>query len=252
MTSPDPLAAWRVAPARAGVFSDFDGTLSPIVVDAAAARPLPGVADTLAALATRYRRVGVVSGRPAAFLLQHLGGRGLVMSGLYGLERVGPAGEVEVDPDVERWRDAVRAAADRAEADGWPQHVVERKGLSVTLHYRPMPEREVEARAWAEAEAARRGLRVLPARMSYELRPPVAADKGTALADLAQGLDAVCFLGDDLGDLPAFDALDRLADGGVTVARVAVASDESPPGLLARADVVVDGPAGALALLGAL
>jgi trehalose 6-phosphate phosphatase len=252
VTSPDPLAAWRAAPARAGVFTDFDGTLSPIVVDAADARPLPGVPDALGDLSARYGRVGVISGRPAAFLLQHLGGRGLAMSGLYGLERVRADGTIEVPEDVEPWRAAVADAADRAEAAGWPKQVVERKGLSVTLHYRAQPDREADARTWAEAEAARSGLELLPARMSYELRPPVEADKGTALADLASGLDAACFIGDDLGDLPAFDTLDRLAERGLSVARIAVRSEEAPPELLARADLVVDGPPGALALLRAL
>ena len=249
MTSPDLLGPLRTKPDRSGVFSDFDGTLSAIVVDAADAGPLPGVADALATLAVRYARVGVISGRPAAFLLEHFGGRGLALSGLYGLERVAADGGVAVDGEVERWRPVVTEAADRAEAEGWPAGLVERKGLSVTLHFRAAPEREMAARAWAEAEAARTGLALMPARMSYELRPPVTADKGTALAALASDLDAACFIGDDLGDIPAFDALDQMADTGVAVVRVGVRSDEAPSELLDRADLVVDGPSGALELL---
>ena len=65
----------------------------------------------------------------------------------------------------------------------------------------------------------------------------------------AADLDAVAYVGDDLGDLPAFDGLDVLADRGVATVRVAVASDEAPPILLNRADHVVEGPAGAQALL---
>jgi trehalose 6-phosphate phosphatase len=252
MASPDPLAPLRERPERAGVFFDFDGTLSAIVIDANEAEPLPGVADALGALAGRFRRVGVVSGRPAAFLIAHLGGRGIALSGLYGLEHVGPADEIVVDDEVERWRPIVSEAADRAEAGGWPPERVERKGLSVTVHYRGQPEREPAARAWAESESARTGLKVLEAKQSYELQPPVAADKGTALAEMARGLDAVCFVGDDVGDLPAFDALDQMARDGAAVVRVAVASDEVPPELLSRADLVVEGPEGALDLLRSL
>src|SRR5260221_1840405 len=131
MASPDPLAPLRERPQQAGVFFDFDGTLSAIVIDANEAEPLPGVADALAALLPRYARVGVVSGRPARFLVEHLGGRGLALAGLYGLARLGPADDVLVDDEVERWRPVVREAADRAEADGWPPARVERKGLSV-------------------------------------------------------------------------------------------------------------------------
>ena len=51
-------------PAGAAIITDFDGTLAPIVDDAAAARPLEGVVDALHLLAARYARVAVVSGRP--------------------------------------------------------------------------------------------------------------------------------------------------------------------------------------------
>ena len=67
--------------------------------------------------------------------------------------------------------------------------------------------------------------------------------------ELGAGLDAVCFAGDDVGDLAAFDALDRLAGRGVCVLRVGVRSTEAPDELLARADLVVNGPEGAVALL---
>jgi trehalose 6-phosphate phosphatase len=99
-------------------------------------------------------------------------------------------------------------------------------------------------------QAGRSGLVVRPAKMSYELHPPIAADKGTALLDVVDDLKAVCFIGDDVGDEKAFDALDRLAErGGVAVVRVTVAGPETPEELVQRADLVVDGPEGALDLL---
>jgi trehalose 6-phosphate phosphatase len=119
----------------------------------------------------------------------------------------------------------------------------------LTLHYRGHPELEGAVREIAERQAARSGLSIRPARMSFELHPPIAADKGTAVRDLADGLAAVCFLGDDVGDLPAFAELQRLADEGVAAVRVAVRSDEAPEELLEAADVVVDGPEGARDLL---
>jgi trehalose 6-phosphate phosphatase len=85
--------------------------------------------------------------------------------------------------------------------------------------------------------------------MSVELHPPIAADKGTALEHLVEGLGAVCFVGDDRGDLPAYDALDRLAARGVHTLRVGVAGTETPVDLLDRADLVVDGPPGVLGFL---
>ena len=245
------LAPFRADPATTGVFSDFDGTLAAIVDDPGAARPLPGVVEVLGELARRYGRVGVISGRPAAFLQAHLGGQGLFLSGLYGLEFVEEDG-VRAIPEVERWRRVVEEVAGAAEAGLPPGVSVERKGLSVTVHHRLDPSQEPASKAWTAKQAETTGLVMHRARMSYELRPPVERDKGTVLAEAADGRRQVCFLGDDRGDLEAFDALDRMAAGGATVLRVAVASAEAPPEMLERADVVVDGPEGSLSVLRAL
>jgi trehalose 6-phosphate phosphatase len=244
-------------PARTAVITDFDGTLSPIVDDPAAARPLPGVVDALHALAASYGRVAVVSGRPTSFLRDRLEldqrpRTPLVVSGLYGIEWLEDGVET-IDPTALAFRDVVTEAADRADAAAPEGVVVERKGFSLTLHVRTGREHLEWARSWADATAHTTGLVVHGARMSFELRPPLAVDKGSVVTDLVQGRGAACFLGDDLGDLPAFDALDRLhADSGADVLRVAVRSTEAPAELIERADVLVDGPAGSLALLEAL
>jgi trehalose 6-phosphate phosphatase len=233
----------------AGVFCDFDGTLSEIVDDPAAARPVPGAADALGRLADRFGTVAVVSGRPGAFLARHLGGRGLTLRGLYGLEPVDADGTVRCVDGAERWRDVVDGVAARAEAELLPEVDVERKGLSATVHFRRHPDQEERARRWAEATAADTGLVVHCARMSFELRPPLPHDKGMVVADLAGGLTHVAFLGDDVGDLDAFDALDRLGAAGATTVKVAVRSGEPVPELERRADLVVDGPQGVLDLV---
>lgn len=238
---------------RAGVFLDFDGTLSPIVDDPAEARPLPGVREVLARLAERYRLVAVVSGRPVGFL-QPLLPDGVVVSGLYGLEVVREGRRVD-HPLSGTWREAVEDVARASSAHGPPGMRVETKGVSMTLHYRTHPEIEDEVRRWAATQAVRSGLVARPARMSVELHPPIGTDKGTALENLAAGageLEAACFVGDDAGDVPAFEALDRLAATGVQTLRVAAASAESPSVLVDRADLVVDGPPEVLTLLQAL
>jgi trehalose 6-phosphate phosphatase len=245
----EPLAPWHRAPLSAGVLTDFDGTLSPIVDDPEAAQPLPGVVDTLARLARRFPMVAVISGRPVAYLADRLGPPdGVTLVGLYGLEKGGRDG-VHAHPDADRWRRTVAEVAEAAEMEAPPGVYVERKGLTVGLHVRRAPQHAGWVEKWARQQAQRRGLVVHRAKMSLELVPPVATDKGWVVADLAVGLDAVCYLGDDVGDLPAFAALSRLAASGVATIAVAVRSLEAPPALLERADVVVDGPAGALSWL---
>jgi trehalose 6-phosphate phosphatase len=241
------LAPLRDAPDRSGVLTDFDGTISEIVDDPDSAGPVPGAAELLAELAGRYHRVAVISGRPVAFLQQQLPAA-LTLSGLYGLEVVEDGRKLE-HPSAGAWREVVDDVASASEARGPGGMRVERKGVSLTLHFRERPDIETDVRAWAERQAARSGLHCRAARMSYELHPPVESDKGTALLALAEGLDAVCFFAGDLGDLRAFDALDQLTAEGVHAVRIAVRSAEAPVPLIERADLVVDGPAGAVEVL---
>jgi trehalose 6-phosphate phosphatase len=241
------LRVLREDPADTAVLLDFDGTLAPIVEDPAAARPLPGVAEALAALTASYGRVAVVSGRPVAFLAAHVPAA-VDLVGLYGLERR-TGGSLVEDPVAAAWRATVDAAVAEARRSAGEGIEVEHKGLSLTLHVRRRPERAAAARAWAEATAARTGLQARPAKMSVELHPPVAVDKGTVVEELAGDLGGVGFVGDDVGDLPAFAAVARLGAQGRRAVRVVVDSPEATPEVRASADLVVDGPAGALELL---
>jgi trehalose 6-phosphate phosphatase len=247
---PAVLAPFRDHPDRSALFLDFDGTLAPIVDDPAAARPLPDVPELLATLGRRFGLVAVVSGRPVRFLLDTLGRPGAVhLAGLYGMEEVGPDGDVEVSDAAAAWRPTVADVTGRAVAEVPDGATVEAKGLTVTLHWRRRPDAEGWARAFARRELATTGLVGQDGRMSLELRPPVDGDKGAVVRRLGSGWSAVACFGDDLGDLPAFTVLGELSAAGVAVARVAVVDAESPPAVAAMADVVIDGPEGAVALL---
>lgn len=251
MTPADAAALLSRDPKRTGIFCDFDGTLSAIVDDPSQAVAIDGAREVLRDLGKRYRRVAVLSGRPVEFLQQQVGVPNVDLVGLYGLE-VLRHGRRRDHAQAGAWREVVADVAATAADEGPGGMVVESKGLSLTLHYRQHPELKKRVEGFAANQAARSGLMVRNARMSVELHPPVHADKGTALNELVSDLGAVTFLGDDLGDLPAFDALDALGDAGVDVVRGAIASPEVPETLLARADLVLEGPAEALAFLASL
>jgi trehalose 6-phosphate phosphatase len=237
----DPLLApLLVDPARTGVFADFDGVLAEIVPEPDDAVAVEGAHDAIEALLTRFGLVAAVSGRPVAFLETRLP-PAMVMVGLYGLEFRRRGRRYDYNGGG-AWREVVADTATRAAARGPEGMRVENKGLSLTLHYRERPDVEDAVVAWAALEERRSGLVARSARMSVELHPPIEADKGTAIEKLSAKLAAVIYAGDDVGDLPAFDALDRLEERGLTVIRVAVRSNEAPPELLARADLVIDGP----------
>lgn len=237
------------------VATDFDGTMSPIVANPDAARPADGAVDALVALSGKVGELAVISGRPLSFLTRFFPAE-VSTVGLYGLEMLRRGERVE-HPQAGVWRETMSDVASGAQLHGPPDMRVELKELSITLHYREHPELADAVEAYAAEAAEAAGLRLRSARMSVELHPPIDEDKGTALERLAADHSgAVVFLGDDVGDLPAFDALDRLESQGRSVLRVAVRTeefaDEMPEQLGRRADVVVDGTDGALALLQSL
>jgi trehalose 6-phosphate phosphatase len=246
----DELGALRTSPATTAIFLDFDGTLAPIVGRAEDARPLPEVPALLRDLHDAFGVVAIVSGRPVAYLADHVPAE-VEMHGIYGLESM-VDGVLVHHPDALAWKTVIDEVAAAAEADDLPGVDVEHKGLSLTLHFRRRPHAADPAQAWAIDAAEQSGLHLRPAKMSIELHPPVAVDKGTVVEARAAGMTAACYVGDDAGDLPAFAALDRLAEHGVTSVKVAVSTSEAAPELLAQADVHVDGPEGAVALLRSL
>ena len=112
---PDVLAPLAEAPRRSALCLDFDGTLSPIVDDPRAARPLPGVPDLLGRLARRLGLVAVISGRPVSFLESELASpAGVRLVGLYGLEQIGAGGQRTVAPDAAPWEAVITEVVDLA------------------------------------------------------------------------------------------------------------------------------------------
>ncbi len=246
-------------PAHALVAFDYDGTLSPIVDDPAAAAPQPGVIEAIAALAHHAGQVAIITGRPArvavelAGLAELPGLEHLVLLGQYGLERwdaaTGAFTTVDPPAGLEAARDALPALI---EAAGVPDAVIEDKGLAVAVHVRRSAQPSAAYERLREpllALAERSGLAAEPGRLVIELRPP-GMDKGRALLGLAAEVDArsLMFTGDDLGDLAAFDAVSSwraTGGGGLLVCSGSAEVTE----LADRADLVVDGPPGVLALV---
>ena len=225
------------APERAAIVLDVDGTLAPIVRRPEEAAVPEEARRELRRLVGRYALVACVSGRT--------GDDARRLVALEGVRYVGSHG-LELAPEAGRWHDEIHRFA--ATVD-WP---VEDKGLTVSFHYREAENEQdaleylgdVAERARAAGLVARFGRKVL------EIRPPVQADKGTAVAQLLAdaGLRRALYAGDDTTDIDGFRALDGLELG----IRVAVSSDEAPSELVEAADIVVASPAELLTLLGRL
>jgi trehalose 6-phosphate phosphatase len=252
------LAALLRTPARALVAVDYDGTLAPIVADPAAARPHPGAITALSAVAERAGTVAVITGRPARAAAE-IGGLdavpGLIVLGSYGRERweAGTLTAPPVPPGVAQAREQLPGVLAAAGApDGtWTEDKSEALAVHTRRTAEPGPALEL-LRGPLTALAERTGLAVEPGRMVIELRPP-GADKGQTLTNLVseRPVSAVMYCGDDLGDVPAFQAVARLRADGVPGLAVCSGSAEVTA-LIELADLVVDGPDGVVRLLAAL
>lgn len=249
----DGLAAFLARPGKAVVALDFDGTLAEIVPDPEQARAHPRALPALAALAPRVASVAVITGRPAGVAVRYGGFAGvpgldhLVVLGHYGAERWDAVSGTVKSPAAHEGVASVRAELpgflDRIGA--WRGTWIEEKGRAVAVHTRRSsdPQAAFEAlRDPLNELAARHGLIVEPGRMVLELRPP-GMDKGVALTEYVRevGAETVLYAGDDLGDLPAYAAVEKLRSDGHP--GLLVCSGSEVPELAERADLVLPGPA---------
>lgn len=249
------LALGAVTMHPRGLCCDVDGTLAAIASSPEAATLLPGIAELLARAVTTFDVVAAISGRPAAEVAALVGVPGVRYIGNHGLERLevgaaeGHMGEVlTVVPDAIPYVAAIEAALDvlKARLDPLlPGIRFEPKGVTASIHVRgTAAPAAAEATVYAAARevAEVHGLRITRGKLVVELRPPLAVDKGVALAELvaAHTLRGALYLGDDASDADAFAALRRLrADGTCQGIAVAVLHPEAPPELAAEADIVL-------------
>ncbi|GAQ54626.1 trehalose-phosphatase [Streptomyces acidiscabies] len=247
------LTTIRTHPSHSLLAFDFDGTLAPIVDDPEKSRPYPGALEALAALAEKGARIAVITGRPAEVAVrygQFEGIAGMTVLGHYGAERWEQrTGQITAPPPPPALDDVRRELPGiLGTTDAW----VEEKGRAVAVHTRRAKDPQglwETLREPITQLATRHGLIVEPGRMVLEIRP-AGMDKGAALKSLVEetGVTAVLYAGDDLGDLPAFDAVDALRANNTPGVLVCSGSNEVTA-LSNRADLIVDGPPGVVELL---
>ncbi len=232
-----------------GLLSDIDGTLAPIVPVPEDARVPEATRALLHELAAKGAKIALITGRRLSRAQLVAGMDDVVYAAQYGLT-VWADGRVETAPGLAEYEALVRQAeADlRVLSRTVPGVQVVNKEALLAIHYRraEVPRaREAILQAIARSQAAQR-FHVLEGRKVVELRPPIQADKGTALEMLVGrlGLQSAICLGDDVMDIDMFAALRRLRARGLVGASVVVTSEEAGPEVGQAADYSVEGPAG--------
>ncbi|HEX2740226.1 MAG TPA: trehalose-phosphatase [Rubrobacter sp.] len=251
------LRTWGEEPGSVAVLTDIDGTLAPIVPTPDMSEVSEELRDLLRRLSEKVLLVAGISGRKTEDAYELIGLEDVLYFGNHGFEILRD-GEVEVIPDALPYLDRVQELERMAREELTPEGaLVEEKGITASVHYRNAP-REVGERSveFVKREGERLGLRITVGRDVVEARPPIKADKGTAVRTLVEEYrpDMAMFIGDDTTDLDAFRELEKLREEGALreILRVGVASGEGPPEIETEADIVVDGVDGVAGVLRAL
>jgi len=252
------LASETLTAEPAGLLTDFDGTLSPIVSDPGLARLVDGGHGALAALVERLAVVAVVTGRAPLDARRMTGVPGVLIAGNHGTEWLEPgADESTAAPDASSVTDRLDAVLGSLPSLSGVS--VEHKRVSATIHYRNAPDGEAALGEILEAigNSDAQGIEVRRGRMSVEMRPAGFGDKGSASRIIIErfGLRGVVVMGDDVTDLDMFGAVAELRSAGRirgTIIGVGGADGEIPTSVVDASDVVLAAPAEAAALLAAL
>lgn len=253
------LAALVADPASALLTLDYDGTLAPISTRPEDAVPAPGALAALTACTKTFETVAIVTGRPAAVVVSLAVAASvdhLVVLGHYGEERWTAADGLVSPAEPEGLGAARRLLRERLA--GLLAHgvTIEEKGLSVAVHTRASDDPGALLAVACDTVlgiAEETGLAVNHGRFLVELRGPGAADKRTAIHALCaeRSPKSLLFAGDDLVDLPAYEAVeDFRAQGGAGVG-VFVDNPEAVS-VRDRSDIVLPDTAACVAFLHAL
>ena len=213
------------------VFTDIDGTLSPIVADPAAATVPDTTRAALQALAERLSVVAL-TGRSVADARRIVGLDMLVYSGNHGAEWW-EDGVASIEPAAAGYVPRVRRIAEAVENGiGTPGVLLEEKGASLSVHYRNTREPEAarsDILGFLDAHAE--GMAIHEGKMVVEVRPPVRLSKGEAVRSFIKrnGLASALVLGDDRTDAEAFAVVREMRGAGEVGGLVRGSRNGGPP-----------------------
>ena len=202
---------------RLAIFLDYDGTLAEIAPHPSEATLAPGMHDAIARCVARPDTdVAVVSGRALEDVQSMIDQSGLILAGNHGLEIAGPGIEPYRHPDIAHYEARAKQLAVSLKAIDYEGVWVEKKGASLTLHYR-QADHGVHAQIVEVADEMIRdaGFQAREALSAVEARPPIGWDKGHAVLHVLRSCYGpawserlrVIYIGDDETDEDAFRAL---------------------------------------------
>jgi trehalose 6-phosphate phosphatase len=207
MTAPYPM---RLSLDHVSLFLDLDGALFPFAPNPGDPQPNPAVNALLRDLTVRLSgRVAVVSGRTLGDIDRILEGRISSVAGTYGLQRRDARLDVvtaDLHPNLGEVEQEIRDCMRELEGVS-----VERKPLSVAIHYRANPAAEPQVQRIGEALAKQSGFGLQQGTLALEL---TSRDTGVGRAIRAFMIEPPF-----IGSIPIFVGGGLIDEDGFRVAR---------------------------------
>jgi trehalose 6-phosphate phosphatase len=184
---------------------DFDGTLAPIALRPERVMTPPGVRAALGRL--RHLCVtAVISGRAREDVRARLGVPVDYLVGNHGIDGL-PGAEREMAECIAVSQGWLAQLGDAALPAIDPGILLEDKGVSLSVHYRQARDAALAAAQLPAVFARLRPApRIVTGKMVFNLLPPAAVDKGTAMLRLLElsRAEAGLYVGDDVTDEDVF------------------------------------------------
>ena len=206
---------------RLALFLDYDGTLTPLQEHPDQARMSLEMRQALRACARRDDTdVVIISGRSLESIRKLTDEPELTYAGNHGLEIAGPGIDDFEHADLVHYRERAAELAHELDQIASEGAWTERKGPTLTFHYRSVPE-HARRKLVEEARGVIYGAGYQPrdAHCAVEARPPIGWDKGRAVLHVLRErygpswseMTRVVYVGDDQTDEDAFRFLAGLA-----------------------------------------
>ncbi len=204
------------------LFTDFDGTLTPI-----AQRPeLAALSDEMKDVFYQLKQfcsIVVVSGRGLSDLEEKVAINGLYYAGNHGFEIVGPEHFATKFEIGQEYLDVIRVTYEQLAEDlaGIENCIIENKHFSISIHYRLVAEQEVPLIEQIVQNYTLQNpkLAMHYGKKVFEIRPNIDWNKGKALEYIFDKLkEDNCdylpiYIGDDITDEDAFLAVKNIGHG---------------------------------------
>jgi trehalose 6-phosphate phosphatase len=238
-----------------GLITDMDGTLSEIPHNFLQGTPPPPTLPQLAKLVNHFELLAVVSGRKTEAVKDIINIEGVKYIGHYGMEWW-ENDQAVLHPEVAANLDAMRSLAAELEVlKAVEGMIIQDKWATMSVHYHMTAEPEKAKQqildVLAKSPHAKK-MRLMDEKTNIGIVPKVDIDKGTAVASLIKAceLQGALYLGDDVGDVPAFRAVrvarERQEFMGLAIL---VTGPETTPATYKEADYTLDSVQDTITLL---